>query len=65
MVDRGKRTYHSPLREEAARQTRARLRDTARRLFVDEGYAPISMKRIASEAGVAERTLYLAFPTKA
>lgn len=65
MAQRGKRPYHSPLREEAARQTRALLRDTARRLFVEEGYAPTTMKRIASEAGVAERTLYLAFPTKA
>ena len=60
-----KRPYHSPVRAEAARQTRARLRDTARRLFVEEGYAPTTMKRIATEAGVAERTLYLAFPTKA
>lgn len=65
MTARGKRSYHSPLREEAAQRTRALLRDTARRLFVDDGYAPTSMKRIASEAGVAERTLYLAFPTKA
>lgn len=65
MAERSKRAYHSPIREEAAQRTRALLRDTARRLFVHEGYAPTSMKRIASEAGVAERTLYLAFPTKA
>ncbi len=60
-----KRPYHSPVREEAARRTRALLRDTARRLFVDQGYVPTTMKQIASEAGVAERTLYLAFPSKA
>ena len=60
-----KRPYHSPVRAEAARQTRARLRDTARRLFVEQGYVPTTMKQIANEAGVAERTLYLAFPSKA
>jgi AcrR family transcriptional regulator len=65
MPAKRKRPYHSPLREEAARQTRARLRDTAHTLFVEQGYVSTTMKRIASEAGVAERTLYLAFPTKA
>jgi AcrR family transcriptional regulator len=65
MPDGRKRPYHSPVREEAARRTRALLRDTARRLFVGQGYAPTTMKQIATEAGVAERTLYLAFPTKA
>ena len=65
MTDRGKRSYHSPVRDRAAEQTRDLLRETARVLFVAHGYAPTTMKQIAAEAGVAERTLYLAFPTKA
>lgn len=65
MSEMRKRPYHSPVREQAALQTRALLRDTARTLFVEQGYVATTMKQIASEAGVAERTLYLAFPTKA
>ncbi len=65
MAEQRKRSYHSPVRAEAARQTRTLLRDTARRLFIDQGYVPTTMKQIALEAGVAERTLYLAFPSKA
>lgn len=60
-----KRPYHSPQRAEKALQTRRLLRATAERLFVRGGYVPTSMKAIAAGAGVAERTLYLAFPTKA
>jgi AcrR family transcriptional regulator len=60
-----RRTYHSPKRAEQARRTRERIRATAERLFVRDGYLPTSMKSIAAGANVAERTLYLAFPTKA
>ena len=60
-----KRSYHSPKRAEQALETRRRIRSTAERLFLRDGYLPTSMKSIAGEAGVAERTLYLAFPTKA
>ena len=59
-----KRRYRSPLREESARRTRAQIRDAAARLFVRQGYAVTTMREIADEAEVSERTTYLAFPTK-
>jgi AcrR family transcriptional regulator len=60
-----KRGYNSPLRAQRALQTRRRVRVVAEALFVRGGYAATSMKQVAGEAGVAERTLYLNFPTKA
>src|SRR5947209_14409360 len=60
-----KRPYHSPARSEQARQTRRRIRAAGEALFVSSGYAATSMKEIARAADVAERTLYLNFPTKA
>ncbi len=62
---RVKRPYDSRLRAEKALGTRRRIRAAAERLFLRDGYLRTSMKVIAAEAGVAERTLYLAFPTKA
>ena len=59
-----KRQYRSPLREQAARRTRAQIRDAAARLFVRQGYAATTMRQIAEEAEVSERTTYLAFPSK-
>jgi len=60
-----KRRYNSPARTEQARQTRRRIRAAGEALFIRFGYAATSMKQVAREAGVAERTLYLNFPTKA
>lgn len=60
-----RRAYSSPKRERAARETRRAIRDAAERLFLRDGYARTSMKAIAAEAGVSERTVYLAFATKA
>jgi AcrR family transcriptional regulator len=62
---RAKRPYNSPQRASKALETRRRIRATAERLFVRDGYLPTTMKAIAAEAGVAERTLYLAYATKA
>src|SRR5580704_9753174 len=45
--------------------TRRRIRLAAERLFLRDGYLPTTMTTIAAEAGVAEKTVYLAFPTKA
>ena len=45
--------------------TRRRIRLAAERLFLRDGYLPTTMTKIAAEAGVAEKTVYLAFPTKA
>jgi AcrR family transcriptional regulator len=60
-----KRPYNSAVRAEKALQTRRRIRVAAEALFLRSGYSATSMKELASEAGVAERTLYLNFPTKA
>ena len=60
-----KRTYRSEARAASAAATRARIRDAASRLFVEHGYVATTMRQVAKEAGVGERTLYDAFPTKA
>src|SRR6202521_4311948 len=59
-----KRQYRSPLRAQAARRTRAQIRDAAARLFVRQGYVGTTMRQVAEEAEVSERTTYLAFPSK-
>jgi AcrR family transcriptional regulator len=58
------RPYHSPRRQEAANETRRRIRQAAQELFVSQGYAATSIRAVAERAGVAEKTVYLAFPTK-
>src|SRR3954468_20646604 len=63
--DEVKRPYSSAVRAEQALHTRRRIRAAAEALFLRGGYAATSMKQVAAEAGVAERTLYLNFPTKA
>ena len=45
-------------------ETRRRILDTARRLFLQQGYAATTMVAIASAAGVAVQTVYFAFHTK-
>src|SRR6185437_14883219 len=60
-----KRKYHSPVRQRQAAGTRRRIRAVAEALFLRAGYGATSMRQVAAEAGVAERTLYLNFPTKA
>lgn len=51
-------------RADRARQTRRRMLDSARELFVTHGYAATTMERIAEQAGVAVQTLYYTFQTK-
>ena len=60
-----RRPYHSPKRAQAALERRRRMRAAAEKLFMRDGYEPTTMLRIAAEARVAERTLYLAYPSKA
>ena len=60
-----RRRYHSPRRREQAAATRREILDAARLLFERDGYAASSMASIAAEAGVALKTVYLAFDTKA
>lgn len=59
-----KRQYRSPVREQRAADTRAAIRAAAVELFVRDGYVATSMRAIATRAGMGERTMYDAFPTK-
>jgi AcrR family transcriptional regulator len=61
---RRRRTYDSPRRREQAAATRELMLEAAQRLFERDGYAGTSMAAIAKEAGVALKTVYLAFETK-
>src|SRR3954451_7718301 len=59
------RAYDSPRRREQAAATRELILDAAKRLFEERGYAATSVGAVATEAGVAPRTIYLAFESKA
>src|SRR5205823_2770067 len=59
-----KRRYDSPRRREQAAATRRQILEAAQRLFVQQGYATTTMAAIAAEAGVALKTVYVAFATK-
>src|SRR6266540_330183 len=61
---KSRRRYDSPLRREQAAATRREILEAAQRLFERQGYAATSMAAIAAEAGVALKTIYLAFETK-
>jgi AcrR family transcriptional regulator len=60
-----KRSYTSAVRQEQAAQTRARILDAARRLFVEKGFARTTVQDIASTAAVAADTVYAVFGSKA
>jgi AcrR family transcriptional regulator len=60
-----KRSYRSVARAAAAQETRRRIRAAAAERFVRDGYDATSMKAVAADAGVSERTTFLVFPTKA
>src|ERR1019366_6454278 len=59
------RRYESPRRREQAEQTRATILETTRKLFETQGYPATTMSEIAAEAGVALKTVYVAFESKA
>src|SRR5690349_2857291 len=58
------RRYDSPRRRAQAEATRREILDAAERLFARDGYAATTMAAIAQEAGVALKTVYVAFQTK-
>jgi AcrR family transcriptional regulator len=58
------RSYDSPLRREQAAATRLRILAAAQAAFERDGYAGTSMAAVAAGAGVALKTVYLAFGTK-
>jgi AcrR family transcriptional regulator len=59
------RPYDSPRRRAQAEATRRAILDAAQRLFETQGYGATSMPAIAEEAGVALKTIYVYFQTKA
>ena len=61
---KSKRRYDSPRRREQAAATRRQILEAAQRLFERQGYAATTMAAIAAEAGVALKTVYVAFETK-
>src|SRR5215218_1993436 len=61
---KAKRRYDSSRRRAQAAATRADILGAAQRLFEDRGYATTTMDAIAAEAGVALKTVYVAFETK-
>jgi AcrR family transcriptional regulator len=59
-----KRRYDSPRRREQAAATRQAILGAAQKLFEQQGYAATPMAAIATEAGVALKTVYVVFETK-
>lgn len=58
------RRYDSPRRREQAAATRGQILEAAQRLFERQGYSATTMAAVAAEAGVALKTVYIAFETK-
>jgi len=62
---RAKRAYNSQRRQQQAEATRLAMLQAAQRLFERDGYVATTVEDIATEAGVALKTVYSAFTTKA
>jgi AcrR family transcriptional regulator len=60
-----RRRYNAEGRRAQARATRERVLDTARRLFIAQGYAGTSIAQIAEAAGVSAPTVFAGFTSKA
>jgi AcrR family transcriptional regulator len=58
------RAYSSPARDQQADETRARILDAARRLFLGQGFDGTTIDAIAKAAEVAAPTVYAAFGSK-
>lgn len=59
-----RRPYDASSRRRQARETRRRIVDVARELFVEGGYATTTVADIAAAAKVSVETVYAAFRTK-
>ena len=59
-----RRPYRSARRQEQARETRARVLESAHRVFVEQGYGGATITAIAAAAGVSAETVYAAFRNK-
>lgn len=51
-------------RAQKARETRQRMLDAARELFVEQGYGATTLQEVADRAGVAVQTIYFTFGNK-
>ncbi|MDI6105961.1 helix-turn-helix domain-containing protein [Actinoplanes sp. NEAU-A12] len=60
-----RRVYDNTRRAEQARLTRRRILDAARELLVERGPAAVTMRDVATGAGVSVETVYKTFRTKA
>src|SRR6059058_4530561 len=58
------RRYDSTRRRAQAAETRRQILTAAQRRFESDGYAATTMAAIAQDAGVALKTVYVAFETK-
>jgi len=58
------RRYESPLRAGRALETRTKIMEAARMLFLRDGYVSTSIVNIAREAGVSPQTIYGVFGNK-
>ncbi|WP_426367283.1 TetR/AcrR family transcriptional regulator [Streptomyces sp. E-08] len=58
------RKYVSPLREQAAAQTRAGILRSATRLFAERGYGRVTVADIAAEAGVSSKAVFASAGSK-
>ena len=61
---KGVRSYNSPLHADQALQTRRKVLESARRLFVERGYAGTTVAVVADDAGVSPETIYLSLGGK-
>lgn len=59
-----KRTYDTTLRDRHAAITRTAVLDAASQMFLADGYASTSIKKVAEVAGVSEKTVYNNFTDK-
>lgn len=59
-----RRTYHSPLRQTQARETRRRVIASARELFLEQGYPATTIASVARRANVSPDTVYGTFGSK-
>jgi AcrR family transcriptional regulator len=58
------RTYHSPARQEAKRDTRERILDAVVEVVTRDGVHAFTVQSVADAAGVAHRTVYRHFATR-
>lgn len=60
----GKRVYVSPLRAQAAEQTREEILRQASKLFAEPGYGRVTVAEIARAAGVSPKTVFASVGSK-